>query len=75
MSLKSQVKTAEKNKFDNEVLFQKLGGKWYVFSEVNDDFVYSPLPDGIDPRSTKLELFNIIEEHINKIADYYKESA
>ena len=41
-------------KSDNEVLFQKLGTRWYVFSEIENDFVYSPLPDGIDPRSTNL---------------------
>ena len=57
-----------------EVLFQKLGGRWYVFSEVEEDFVYSPLPEGIDPRETKLELFNIIEEHILRVSKQYKKS-
>jgi len=60
---------------ETEVLFQRLGGKWYVFSQIEEEFIYSALPKGIDPRSTKLELFNIIEEHINRVADYYKESA
>lgn len=52
----------------NEVLFQKLGNTWYVFSEVNGELVYSALPDGMSPHSTKLELFEVIEEHIGKVA-------
>lgn len=62
-------------KSDNEVLFQKLGTRWYVFSEIENDFVYSPLPDGIDPRSTRLELFNIIEDHIQRVSKYQKKAA
>ena len=50
-----------------DVLFQKLGNTWYVFSEVNDDVVYSSLPSNIDPYSTKIELFTIVNEHIKKV--------
>jgi len=57
---------------ENEVLFQKLGNTWYVFTEVNDDFVYSALPDGMDPRSTKLELYEVIEEHMERVASNFK---
>ncbi len=57
---------------ENEVLFQKLGNTWYVFTEVNDDFVYSALPEGMDPRSTKLELYEVIEEHMERVAINYK---
>ena len=46
-----------------------------MFSEIEDDFVYSPLPDGIDPRSTRLELFNIIEDHIQRVSKYQKKAA
>ncbi|MCO4794497.1 MAG: hypothetical protein KC493_12325 [Bacteriovoracaceae bacterium] len=56
---------------NNEVLFQKLGETWYVFTEVENDFIYSPLPTGMDPKTTKLELFEIIEEHMGKVADHY----
>ena len=52
-----------------EVLFQKLGNTWFVFTEVENDFIYSALPAGIDPRTTKLELYDIIEEHLDKVAD------
>ena len=69
------IKAAININDETEVLFQKLGGKWYVFSQVDEDFVYSALPKGIDPRSTKLELFKIIEDHINRVAEYYKEGA
>tara|TARA_B100000925_G_scaffold20244_1_gene13848 strand:- start:934 stop:1152 length:219 start_codon:yes stop_codon:yes gene_type:complete len=71
----SQENIPSIKKGETEVLFQKLGGKWYVFSQIEEEFIYSPLPKGIDPRSTRLELFNIIEEHINRVAGYYKETA
>lgn len=53
---------------DTEVLFQKLGNTWYAFSEVEGDVIYSTLPEGLDPRTTKLELFEIIEGHMQKVA-------
>ena len=51
-----------------DVLFQKIGNTWFIFSEVNNEVVYSVMPQGMDPKSTKLELFNIIEDHMSKIA-------
>ena len=51
-----------------DVLFQKIGNTWFIFSEVNNEIVYSVMPQGMDPKSTKLELFNIIEDHMSKIA-------
>ncbi|MCT4643173.1 MAG: hypothetical protein N4A33_12860 [Bacteriovoracaceae bacterium] len=54
----------------NEVLFQKLGPTWYIFTEINDEVVYSAMPDGMDPRTTKLELFEVIEEHMKKVATH-----
>lgn len=55
----------------SEVLFQKLGHTWYVFSEINNELVYSAMPEGMDPRSTKLELFHVIEEHMKKVSTQY----
>lgn len=55
----------------NEVLFQKLGNTWYVFTEVQGDMVYSALPDGMTPHTTKLELFEVIEEHMDKVSKHY----
>ena len=52
---------------DKDVLFQKVGHVWYVFCEVGDGMVYTPLPSGVDPRLTKLELFEVIEEHLEQI--------
>jgi hypothetical protein len=59
------------NQLEKEVLFQKLGNTWYVFTEVEDNFVYSALPEGMDPRTTKLELFQVIEEHMSKVSKHY----
>ncbi len=53
-----------------DVLFQKIGNTWYIFSEVNNEVVYSVMPQGMDPKETKLELYNIIEEHMSKVANH-----
>ncbi len=53
-----------------DVLFQKIGNTWFIFSEVNNEVVYSVMPAGMDPKSTKLELYNIIEEHMTKVASH-----
>lgn len=53
---------------ESDVLFQKLGNTWYVFSEINEEVVYSALPEGMDPYETKLELYSVIEDHMQKVA-------
>ena len=62
---KSQVK---------DVLFQKIGQTWFIFSEVNNEVVYSVMPQGMDPKSTKLELYQIIEDHLTKVASHKRRS-
>lgn len=62
----------QKSSTQSEVLFQKLGQTWYVFSEINNELVYSALPEGMDPRETKLELYHVIEEHMKKVSKQYK---
>ena len=57
---------------ERDVLFQKLGETWYAFTQVGEDFVYSALPEGINPKDTKIELFEVIEEHMDKVAKSYK---
>lgn len=53
-----------------DVLFQKLGHTWYIFAEVNDEVVYSAMPEGMDPRTTDLQLYEVIEEHLKKVATH-----
>lgn len=65
------MKAVKSNTQTNEVLFQKLGSTWYVFTEIQGDMIYSALPNGMDPHSTKLELFEVIEEHMEKISKHY----
>lgn len=65
------MKASKSNTPTNEVLFQKLGSTWYVFTEVKGDMVYSALPNGMDPHTTKLELFEVIEEHMTKVSKHY----
>ena len=57
-----------------DVLFQKIGNTWFIFSEVNNEVVYSVMPAGMDPKTTKLELYEIIEEHMTKVAGNKKRS-
>ncbi len=56
------------NEIQNEVLFQKLGDTWYIFSEIKGEVIYSVMPEGMDPRTTKLELYNVIEDHLKRVA-------
>ncbi|MEC7276099.1 MAG: hypothetical protein VXV96_07245 [Bdellovibrionota bacterium] len=53
---------------ENEVLFQKLGSTWYIFTEIAGDVVYSQLPEGMDPHTTKLELYDVIEDHMMRVS-------
>ena len=62
------MQISKNNEMTNEVLFQKLGNTWYIFTEINDEMVYSALPEGMDPKTTKLELFEVIEDHMKKVA-------
>lgn len=57
-----------------DVLFQKIGQTWFIFSEVNNEVVYSVMPQGMDPKSTKLELYQIIEDHLTKVASHKRRS-
>lgn len=54
-------KVGKKNDL-SDVLFQKLGKDWYVFSEVNGEILYTKLKDGLDPFKTPHSLFQIEEE-------------
>ena len=65
------MKAAKLNNTTSEVLFQKLGNTWFVFSEVKGDMIYSALPEGMDPRTTKLEFFDVIEEHMEKVSRHF----
>lgn len=58
------------SELNNEVLFQKLGQTWYIFTEINSQLIYSAMPEGMDPMTTKLELFDVIEDHMQKVATH-----
>lgn len=57
---------------ENEVLFQKLGTTWFIFTEIEGDIVYSQLPEGMDPYNTKLELYEVIEDHMTKVSKHQR---
>ena len=64
----STTKSQSINTSVKDVLFQKIGQTWYIFSEVNNEIVYSVMPQGMDPKTTRLELYEVIEEHLSKVA-------
>ncbi len=68
----SSTKNIPQKNGQHEVLFQKLGNTWFAFSEIDNSMIYSMLPDGVDPRSTKLELYHVIEEHLAKVEKAYR---
>ncbi len=65
------MKSTSSTQATSEVLFQKMGNTWYVFTEVKGDMVYSTLPAGMDPLTTSLELFEVIEDHMSKVSRHY----
>ncbi|MEC8624078.1 MAG: hypothetical protein VXY34_04605 [Bdellovibrionota bacterium] len=71
-SNKSYTKNLET--FESDVLFQKLGNTWYAFSEIDDEIIYSALPKGMSPRTSKLELINVVEKHLKKVSKAYKKT-
>ena len=69
VSKNSQKTNSVKNSV-KDVLFQKIGNTWFIFSEINNEVIYSVMPQGMDPKSTKLELYEIIENHLVKVASH-----
>ncbi len=53
---------------NTKCLFQKLGNTWYVFTEVDNNVLYSALPEGIDPNTQKLELYEVVEKFLKDTA-------
>jgi hypothetical protein len=75
MTISKTSKNSNKVKSNvKDVLFQKIGNTWFIFSEVNNEVVYSVMPQGMDPKTTKLELYEIIEEHLTKVASNKRRS-
>jgi hypothetical protein len=60
---------------NSDVLFQRIGNTWFVFTENNGEMVYSVMPEGMDPKTTKLELYQIIEEHLQRVANHQNRRA
>lgn len=70
MTTATSTNTSTAKNTVKDVLFQKIGNTWFIFSEVNNEIVYSVMPQGMDPKTTKLELYEIIEEHMTKVASH-----
>jgi hypothetical protein len=45
-----------------EVLYQKIGYNWHVFTIWNEEIYSCKIPSGIDPRVDKVSLIQLIEE-------------
>ena len=44
-----------------DILFQKIVDRWYAFVELDGEVYSTVLPKGIDPRSSKFDLAQIID--------------
>jgi hypothetical protein len=66
----TESKNTNNKNFNKDVLFQKIGNTWFIFSEFGGEVVYSVMPQGMDPRTTKLELYQVIEDHIERVANH-----
>lgn len=66
MTTKTNTNTKSAHK---DVLFQRIGNTWFIFTEQNGEMIYSVMPEGMDPKTTKLELYQIIEEHMDRVAN------
>lgn len=72
--IKTRGTSLEVKEKEGEVLYQKLGDRWYVFTECTEDedsdkeIYYAALPPAVDPRVKKVELSQIkLEDHSPKI--------
>lgn len=55
------MKTIKKGQ-DVKVLFQKLGSSWYAFAEKKGEIIYTKLDENIDPATTPLKIFEVVED-------------
>ncbi len=60
---------------EQEVLFQKLGNTWYAFTEISGEIIFSALPPGVNPYETEMELFEVVEDHLKKVAKHLKDDS
>ena len=52
-----------------KVLYQKLGDKWYLFTEIKGEVIFTALPKNLNPFENKVEIYEIIKKHKTKIKD------
>ena len=52
---------------ESDVLFQKIGNDWFLFTQIGNEIIYTQLPPGLNPKTSKLQLYEVIEEHQKKI--------
>lgn len=45
---------------EKDVLFQKIGSQWYVFSFDGDQLHFCALPSHLNPKSSKVEIYETI---------------
>ncbi len=57
---------------ESDVLFQRLGDTWYIFTEIDGEVIFSALPKGVSPHSQEIELYTVIKDHMKKVAKFEK---
>ncbi len=61
--MNTQTKTKT---IDTEVLFQKIANTWYVFAEVDGEFLFRALPQGVDPKTTQFDFMQVVADQEKK---------
>ncbi len=45
-----------------EVLYQKMGDIWYIFTRINDELYFTPLPKNLSPFDKNFQLFEVVDK-------------
>ncbi len=66
---KATTNPSTTEEMEREVLFQKIGHLWYAFACVDEEVIYTALPSGVDPNDSCVELYEVLEEHLDKVSE------
>ena len=61
------MSTSHTRVIEKDILVQKLANTWYIFSEINNDIIYTAIPKAVDPFHDTIELYHYVENHKEKV--------
>ncbi|MBF0364394.1 MAG: hypothetical protein HQK50_02420 [Oligoflexia bacterium] len=65
MKENTKTKRSEINEMEEsaQVLYQKLGDRWYAITDTKHGICYAIMPEGVDPRKHPIELIQEVESN------------